>query len=153
MLPVRESCRRFRGDDDQSNPQPAGILKISDFGLADFHTAHSRSNIRASTLGFTNTYKAPEIDVRDHVSQAYDIWSMGCVLLEFVTWYLLGWEGVDNFSMRRMGDSNNFIPEDNFFNFYPMSDGTHKRTAKAKPSVVKVSRAVVLLFMPLIHVS
>ncbi|KAH6843239.1 kinase-like domain-containing protein [Chaetomium sp. MPI-CAGE-AT-0009] len=86
-----------------SNDGPSmGTLKISDFGLADFHRKASVSKVRADTIGQTPTYRPPECEIQGgYVSQSYDTWSLGCVLLQFVTWYVEGWEGVDEFSKRR----------------------------------------------------
>jgi serine/threonine protein kinase len=51
-----------------------GTLKIADFGFADFHSEHSKSNVRKSKIGATTeTYRAPEYDVKQSVSPTYDI--------------------------------------------------------------------------------
>ncbi|KAK1979544.1 LOW QUALITY PROTEIN: hypothetical protein LZ30DRAFT_751334 [Colletotrichum cereale] len=94
-----------------------GILKIVDFGLTRYHTHNSRY-VNAQGIRFSSTFKAPEVDV---VSQAYDIWTLGCLLLEFVTWYLEGWEGVDIFSANRaravINDAQeDEIPQGTFYN-------------------------------------
>ena len=67
---------------------------------------------------FTGTYRAPEFDAFRSVSPQYDIWSFGCVLLQFMVWYLDGWQGVDRFTERRSreGVSDRVIFLDNFFN-------------------------------------
>lgn len=118
-----------------------GVLKISDFGLTRFHGTLSKSHINAEGVGVTGTYRAPEYDIYKVVSQSYDIWTLGCVVLEFVTWYLLGWEGVDRFSKNRATEHvSEFVKEDVFFNFVNMKDD-HGRTqtgARAKLSVANV---------------
>ncbi|KAI5460794.1 kinase-like domain-containing protein [Mariannaea sp. PMI_226] len=81
-----------------------GIFQITDFGLADFHREVSRMQ-RASERGGTETYIAPEC-VSEMVTESSDLWSFGCVLLEFITWWLSGWEGVDRFSEARAGDTD-----------------------------------------------
>ncbi|KAK2774507.1 protein kinase [Colletotrichum kahawae] len=99
-----------------------GILKISDFGLTRFHSQRSVSE-RASqrTVGFSNTYRAPEIDLKTGVNQHYDIWTLGCLYLEFITWFMGGWEDVDGVSVLRLEEDRlinkdaDWIPEDNFF--------------------------------------
>jgi hypothetical protein len=75
------------------------------------------------------------------VSQSYDIWTLGCVLLEFIIWYLRGWEGVEGFSKERTTDDNKEIPEDVFFNFVEIRDnnGGMQPGARAKASVANVS--------------
>jgi serine/threonine protein kinase len=113
-----------------------GVLKISDFGFADFHRSNSLNVISNSSIGgITLTYRAPEFDVTHRVSPAYDIWGFGCVLLQFVVWYIRGWPGVEEFSKKRTSDSNSSIPEDSFFNF-----DEKKLAAKSKVSVSRVSR-------------
>ncbi|KAF2687627.1 kinase-like protein [Lentithecium fluviatile CBS 122367] len=135
-----ENILWFRESASQSGQSPMGVLKISDFGFADFHRTHSVNIISFSSIGgVTPTYRAPEYDIAPNapkqglVSPAYDIWSFGCVLLEFVTWYLLGWDGVDEFSARRVKDSRSMVAEDNFFNSEEKG-----RIAKSKKSVAQV---------------
>lgn len=80
-----------------------GTFKISDFGLTELH---SSKDDRASpkTRGGTKTYGAPELEhhlLGKDLTSAYDIWSLGCVLLEFITWYLAGWDTVEEFKRSR----------------------------------------------------
>jgi serine/threonine protein kinase len=116
-----------------------GTLKIADFGFADFHSKHSRSNVQRSAVGgFTQTYSAPEFDVDERVSPQYDIWSFGCIMMQFVVWYLQGWAGVEEFSKARAMDSKGaLIPTDTFF---AIEDGGQGRfRALPKQSVIQVS--------------
>jgi serine/threonine protein kinase len=119
-----------------------GLLKISDFGLTSFHRTISRSHIDAGGVPVSPTYRAPEYDVAKMVSQSYDIWSFGCVVLQFVTWYLLGWEEVDRFSQNRTDEDNSEVKEDVFFNFVIIKDesGRAQTGAIAKQSVADVSQ-------------
>ncbi|KAJ4249057.1 hypothetical protein NW762_012389 [Fusarium torreyae] len=71
--------KSFRSDEEGYS---LGTLKISDFGLTRFHGTHSKSRIHAGEVGGSPTYRAPEYDVYNQVSQSYDIWSLACVLLE-----------------------------------------------------------------------
>ncbi|KAH7345786.1 hypothetical protein BKA66DRAFT_576905 [Pyrenochaeta sp. MPI-SDFR-AT-0127] len=130
-----ENILWFKREDNDQNESFIGILKIADFGFADFHSKHSRSNVRRSAVGgITDTYKAPEYDVTQRVSPQYDIWSLGCILLQFVVWYLRGWEGVDAFSMARSADSKGaLIASDMFFRLEP--GGSRGYKARAKTSV------------------
>jgi hypothetical protein len=115
-----------------------GVLKVSDFGFADFHASRSRSKIPLEKLrGMTPTYRAPEWDIKEDVAPSYDLWCFGCVLLEFVEWYLRGWQGVKDFGGKRISDSKHEIAgyrEDNFFNTLTHT-GQHRRRAAAKISV------------------
>lgn len=122
-----------------------GLLKISDFGLTRFHKTMSRSQINAGRVPVSPTYRAPEYDVAKMVSQSSDIWSFGCIVLQFVTWYLLGWEGVDRFSQNRIDEDNSEVKEDVFFNFVliPDESGRAQTGARAKQSVADVSQPIV----------
>ncbi|KAL3290711.1 protein kinase [Colletotrichum asianum] len=122
-----------------------GILKISDFGLTKFHSRGSISETNARrTAGFSYTYRAPEIDLRSSINQHYDIWTLGCLYLEFVTWFLMGWSEIDRQSEERskeeakLGDDD-WIPEDTFFKLEKV-----ERFEKAvlKRCVIKVSQWV-----------
>ncbi|KAH7355989.1 kinase-like domain-containing protein [Pyrenochaeta sp. MPI-SDFR-AT-0127] len=111
-----ENILWFRYESNGPEDVPFGVLKIADFGLAEFHSPLSLSGETSSVGGITPTYKAPEFDM-DRISPKYDIWSFGCVLLQFVVWYLRGWDGVEAFSRKRMDESNRFDHPDDFFNF------------------------------------
>lgn len=124
-------------DTSGSNRIDLGSLKISDFGLATYHSKETVSD-RKSLRGFTQTYRPPECDVRDYnVSSKYDIWTLGCVYLEFITWLLDGWQGVDQkFPTARTTDTSH--PEDPQADdsFFSVSNGS----AKVKPAVTEVRR-------------
>lgn len=80
-----------------SDPNDLGTLKITDFGIAEF-TRDGTSSLG----GGSPPYRAPEVDIPGAVlGPAYDIWALGCVYLEFVTWYLQGWKGVECFELKR----------------------------------------------------
>lgn len=73
-----------------------GTWKMADLGLAKFHTdaTQARHNRTAtSTRGFgTILYQPPEYaaDPRPPTSRLVDIWSMGCIILQLVTWLVYG---------------------------------------------------------------
>jgi serine/threonine protein kinase len=142
-----ENILWFKHDPNDISPESFGILKISDFGLAEFRGPRSKSNIPASqVVGFSNAYRAPEFDVIGRISPRYDIWSFGCVLLEFAVWRTLdGYEGgVNPFSVSRTKESTAIIGEDGFFNL-SLAQGEEYIEAKAKPSVIEV-RIIVCRF-------
>ncbi|EMD95321.1 hypothetical protein COCC4DRAFT_205849 [Bipolaris maydis ATCC 48331] len=77
-------------------------LVISDLGLARYHTEFSKSLVpRAMIDGITWGYRAPEVDFREPISSKYDIFSLGCVFLEFCIWYLRGAQDVGIFGLER----------------------------------------------------
>ena len=49
----------------------------------------------------TGTYEPPECDLSQPQSQAYDMWMLGCVFLEFLVWLLEGSSGLREFGERR----------------------------------------------------
>lgn len=70
------------------------VLKFHDFGLATWADAPPSKYT-------TRTYDAPENGLRQHLSTKSDIWSFGCVLLEFAIWLLHGNDGVEAFGDKR----------------------------------------------------
>jgi serine/threonine protein kinase len=129
-----ENILWFRQNSSTSPTAITGIFKVSDFGFADFHASGSASRIPTRDIpGMTPTYRAPEWTVKHSVAPSYDLWSFGCVLLEFIEWFLCGWQGVENFSKKRASTSVTGLPgyrEDNFFNINSMGEIPQKATAK-----------------------
>jgi serine/threonine protein kinase len=92
-----ENILRFRS----STPSDLGTLKIADMGLAKHHEVSTRlrQNMTSTKYG-TLRYEPPETAVNktQATSRLYDVWSMGCIILEFIVWLLDGQEGLDNFN-------------------------------------------------------
>jgi len=133
-----ENILWFKDERLDNEESSIGVLKIADFGFADFHSEHSRSIRRSLVGGFTDTYKAPEYDTNQPISPKYDIWSFGCILLQFIVWYLRGWDGVDAFSKDRSDESRDEqIMTDHFFDL--KQDGKGAFNAGLKTSVITVS--------------
>ena len=66
-------------------------LVIADFGLSATHRAQSRSNIPNKTVPPVPGYRPPECDIRGgEISRAFDVWTMACLYLDFLTWLLGG---------------------------------------------------------------
>ncbi|KLU84551.1 hypothetical protein MAPG_03592 [Magnaporthiopsis poae ATCC 64411] len=60
----------------------------------------------------SSPYSAPEFEMGSSTSQAADIWALGCIYLEFITWLLFGYEAVGEFTEARMrggGDDKFFV--------------------------------------------
>lgn len=51
----------------------------------------------------TPSYEAPEVTIKrkDPRSRLYDMWSLGCVFLEFTVWFFHGYNSINNFSDAR----------------------------------------------------
>ena len=79
------------------------IIKISDFGLAGFDTSASPTqNGDEHRVEGTGAYAAPEVfEGHAKVGQTRDIWALGCVYLEFITWLLGGWDLLSTFEANR----------------------------------------------------
>jgi serine/threonine protein kinase len=80
-------------------------LKIADFGVSRIHHAQTISRKSATTSHLlTPSYQGPEVefekvDKKDQHprSRKYDIWSLGCVFLEFSIWLLHGPKAIEGF--------------------------------------------------------
>lgn len=77
-------------------------LVIADFGYA--HIGLPRKPGDKELQMGAQTYRSPEADTpHSDISSAADIWSLGCMFLEFATWQLLGWDAVEeDFSQARL---------------------------------------------------
>lgn len=95
-----------------------GEFRIADFGAGKIHTYRSRSVNTTSPNG-TPTYEPPEIQSERSTSRPYDIWSLGCVFLELLTWAVFGSDAVKTFGTqrndRRYPGSKTDILEDDAF--------------------------------------
>lgn len=118
---------------------PIGILKISDLGQAQLHSTQSKTR-RESNGVHTLTYRPPESDIEPYIiRQSGDIWSLGCIVLEFVTWALGSWELVDEFKTKRASeDLYSPIKSDTFYELKPVSGGFNHSGAQIKPVVTQV---------------
>lgn len=78
-----------------------GVLKISDMGLAKRHTICTDYRLDTNMRSMTIRYRPPEAarwPIKGAIPRRYDIWSMGCVMLEFTIWLLYGRDGLKEFS-------------------------------------------------------
>ncbi|RYP52679.1 hypothetical protein DL768_002235 [Monosporascus sp. mg162] len=123
-----ENILWFKGRSEDISGFPTGWLKITDFGLTSFHESETLKMFEPK--GISRTYCAPEFEVNGVVSGKYDMWTLGCVLAEFVTWYILGLEGVSKFEESRVQATPvPHVKEDNFFTMHNGS-ATLKRSVK-----------------------
>jgi serine/threonine protein kinase len=108
---------------DPKHVDARGNLRIADFGLGRFHGLDSRSKVPPQTITGTPTYEPPELNLRIPVSRAYDIWGLGCLFLEFVTWLLMGGKAVEKFSKERLEASYHSMPNMTDDSFYSIIGG------------------------------
>ncbi|KAK2025438.1 kinase domain-containing protein [Colletotrichum zoysiae] len=83
-----------------------GTLKIADFGISRIHneSTFQRLGRATTTRSTTPSYEAPEESFNQARSRKYDIWSMGCIFLEFALWLVEGWEAVKAFDNARTSE-------------------------------------------------
>jgi serine/threonine protein kinase len=111
-----------------------------------FHSSKTVKNTLISQIDFSRAYCPPEVNQNPEsiVDQRYDVWTIGCVYLEFITWYFLGYDAVrkDTFRTPSGNELNGFLamrendyrhPDDGFFSQSWIS------TPKVKKSVKRVS--------------
>ncbi|KAK4160150.1 Aurora/IPL1-related protein kinase 2 [Cladorrhinum sp. PSN259] len=108
-----------------------GMLKIADWGLAKRHALVTELRTHKTLTGYgTRRYEPPEVETGISVSvgstpagsqlapgkqpqaekkrsRLYDIWSMGCITLEFIIWLLYDLHGLNEFNLS-IGNDNMF---------------------------------------------
>ncbi|KAK4175753.1 kinase-like domain-containing protein [Triangularia setosa] len=93
------------------------ILVMGDFGMGRMHSKGSKSKQPASERRATVTYEAPEFELKDGtVSPKTDIFSLGCVYLEYVTWLLMDYNVLDAFADARTEEDIYGFESDTFYN-------------------------------------
>ncbi|KAK6067527.1 Interleukin-1 receptor-associated kinase 4 [Seiridium cupressi] len=78
-----------------------GHLKIADVGIAKTHQEITELRGTGTTARYSTVrYQPPEMEKNKQgthrISRAFDVWSMGCILLEFLVWLLFGPEKLRN---------------------------------------------------------
>ncbi|KAM7201065.1 Protein kinase-like domain containing protein [Naviculisporaceae sp. PSN 640] len=86
----------------KSGKDPRGILVVSDMGLTSVNRDTSRSNIPGRQIAGGAGYRPPECEVLGGtVNRSFDIWTLGCLYLELITWLLGGCDLVEVFNEKR----------------------------------------------------
>ncbi len=116
-----------------------GTLKIGDWGLTKYH---SEATVLRGLKGFHTTtkygtamYEPPEVEFGEVkvLGRQYDVWSMGCIILEILIWLLYGCDGVHQFRADVKGRSADRAPCYEIMN----SDADQPRAAIVRPIVAK----------------
>lgn len=112
------------------NSTELGVLKISDMGLAKHHFAETTLRGPTSARYGTPSYEPPEAvtNSSDARSRLYDIWSMGCIVLELIIWLLYGKKELEKFESAMRDAMKNPAP------FWVHDKGSG--TAKLHPAVI-----------------
>ncbi|RKK60668.1 hypothetical protein BFJ66_g1689 [Fusarium oxysporum f. sp. cepae] len=104
---------------------------LADFGSSYFLTPEEKDMPKG--LKHTPVYRAPELDTTGGMTQACDIWSLGCVFTESIMWFCHGKDGISKLIQTRLDDEDNSPNRDAFFRLqYDKRGGL---TAKLKPEV------------------
>ncbi|KAI0022816.1 hypothetical protein F4780DRAFT_136836 [Xylariomycetidae sp. FL0641] len=116
-------------------------LVISDFGLTRFHSPETISQVAPKDVGgLTLTYRPPEFDTETCISQAYDMWSLGCLYLELLTWFLLGYKARETFTIERSQETTKSrhprFPFENDDKFFQIHETDEQLRCEVKPSVI-----------------
>ncbi|KAM5365677.1 hypothetical protein ACJA88_012413 [Fusarium oxysporum] len=122
----------YRGEEDH--------LAICDFGSTEFNSSHSKSQVNADEIyGYTTTYQPPDTLIQTKVNQKYDVWCLGCVFLEFISWFLLGGHAaVDEFpKFRVMKLADGIVGSDRFFCIDSKGRSKSETSAMVKPAVIR----------------
>lgn len=130
----------------QGNSKVGGTLKLSDFGLAELSVHQTISMEPKSKWGVSLGYRAPESDLKQGtaIGRSYDIWTLGCLYLEFITWMLGGSKLLDEFlEARKARDAMWHDIETHTFFKLEIDSRTGEKIAIIKPAVQQVS----LLFL------
>lgn len=100
---------------ESPNPRESPfILKLADLGEASVIKQRKDSQGKTSQGAraiHTATYRPPEYDLQDLpnvVTLTYDVWCLGCFFLDFITWFLMGAQGVDHFQEARLAERDDF---------------------------------------------
>jgi serine/threonine protein kinase len=97
---------------DKDDPQ--GLLVLNYFGLLEFYSKFTRSRVPPE-LHFSLTYEPPECRLKNPATRESDIWCLGCVYLEFMTWLVSGLDVYFSFSDARLLEATDGIVDDAFY--------------------------------------
>ncbi|KAF4964807.1 hypothetical protein FSARC_7299 [Fusarium sarcochroum] len=132
---IREDDGEYRGIHGDIKPSnilyfsqetqrhPFGTLKLADFGLMRFCSPASPATNRAVAYAASQTYRSPEHDISYIMSNKVDIWALGCVYSELLTWAILHPRACEDYLKARMQElsysgatqNKGQWHEDNFF--------------------------------------
>ncbi|KAM5357839.1 hypothetical protein ACJZ2D_015868 [Fusarium nematophilum] len=92
----------FSSQELQQRSHHLGTIKLADFGLTRFFTRDSRPK-QPGSRPMSETYASPEhYMASDGVSRKADVWALGCVFTELLTWVARGPEAVRGYGRSRL---------------------------------------------------
>ncbi|TAQ89933.1 hypothetical protein B7494_g1781 [Chlorociboria aeruginascens] len=118
-----ENILRFIEDETDDDSELC-TLKIADMGLAKRHVLATRErNGATTTIYATRQYEPPERGKAEPLSRLYDVWSMGCIILDYIVWILYGNNELNRF--------NKEIQTGNIPRYFHIPEGEHADQAEA----------------------
>lgn len=121
-----------------STENDLGMLVLADLGSSRMEASGDSQELK-SRLVLSTSYRAPEYDIRGaNITRAYDVWSLGRVLLEFVFWVLGGQSALDKLAKEVLISLENDTGTDVLFDFVESRDG--EQQVRVKLQVEKVSQ-------------
>ena len=120
--------------DEDAHFNEQGILLIADFGLMKCHKTRTEFRITPEQARGSVPYEPPEVAeprISKTVSRSYDIWSLGCVYLEFITWLVCGFDELERFRASRAKG----VDDETFFTLIDNGLAGRPRKAVLKQSV------------------
>ncbi|KAI1055752.1 hypothetical protein LB506_009217 [Fusarium annulatum] len=113
------------------------VLALTDFGSSYFLTPEDKDVPKG--LKHTPVYRAPEVDTSaDGITQAYDVWSLGCVFAEAIAWFYDGKAGIANLIKARLDHEKQSPNRDAFFYLKFKFNKKSGLSAKLKPEVQRL---------------
>ncbi|KAH8692138.1 hypothetical protein BGW36DRAFT_464696 [Talaromyces proteolyticus] len=105
---IEPKCILWFNTDNRPGGDPFGILQLN-FNFA----FPSQSKPSLSKFDLSETYRAPETQINEQNNKKTDVWSLGCVYIEFITWVLMGWSGIQQ--LRNSSKKHHSVYESLFF--------------------------------------
>ncbi|KAI1112573.1 kinase-like domain-containing protein [Nemania sp. NC0429] len=100
-----------------------GKLVIADMGISKTHRWESKTYTRKGETKRTPRYQPPELDFsKGRLGRTFDIWTLGCVFFEFLTWLYKGYAGLEKSKTRMTVPSIRGPESDEYFEWVYVKD-------------------------------
>ncbi|KAF2623989.1 kinase-like protein [Macroventuria anomochaeta] len=119
-------------------------FRLSDFSCAkvvEFVATVSglhRQSWQSTSKSGTPIYRAPESMTQGKTSRPYDLWSLGCVFLEVLVWFIEGYKALEDFREQRFRSVKPNGIEDHGF-YYTDEVGPNPRVQLRQPVIQRIS--------------
>ncbi|TGJ82206.1 hypothetical protein E0Z10_g6566 [Xylaria hypoxylon] len=103
-----------------------GNLVITDMGLSKTHRFASRTYNTTRKPSATPRYRPPEVDCKaGTMGRTFDIWTLGCLFLEFLIWLNGGYTELVEFQDNMMTKSIRGVDTDEYFEWVRVQDAEY----------------------------